>query len=60
MKSLAVIILLSALSGFGGFKSLQPALEKYCTKCHGGKKIKADLNIATLGTDLTDSANLEK
>ena len=32
--------------------TIRPLLKKYCLRCHGAKKPKADLRIDTLGPDL--------
>ena len=30
-------------------QDIQPLLKKYCYKCHGNKRTKADLNLEALG-----------
>ena len=38
---------------------LKPFLQEHCYDCHGAEKQKGDIRLDTLGSDLTDHANLE-
>ena len=38
---------------------IQPLLEQYCIKCHGGEKVKGDVDFTTIATDQDVVANFE-
>ena len=59
MKVFTILILLTGFLAADFKKSLEPAFEKYCQKCHGSKKQKADLDISKLTSDLQDANSLE-
>ncbi len=38
---------------------IQPLLEQYCIKCHGGEKVKGDVDFTTIATKQDVAANFE-